>query len=150
MCRFISDLIGVNDSLLGEEELTKGINELDSLLRKRNVISCDDVSFVHRWVDDYLKLRTWYSRDADINVEEVKTWIAGECGGKESELLTDYLRVALGHILLSSLSAGFAFENEYMLLKRAFEIYFEHDYHCISVDRTALLLTAPHVKAAGH
>jgi len=136
------NLIGVNDWLLGEEELTKAINfVLDALLLKQNVISCGDVSCVHRWVDDYLKLRTWYSRDADINVEEVKTWIAGECGGRDPELLTDYVRVALGHILLSSLSAGFAFE-EFMLLKSAFKTYFERGYHCISVDHAQLLLNA--------
>jgi hypothetical protein len=57
-------------------------------------------------------------------------------------LLADYLRVALGHILLSSLSAGFVFEKEYTLLKSAFETYFERGYQYIRVDYTALLLTA--------
>ncbi len=123
--------------------MTKGINfALDALLRTKKVISCSDVSCVHHWVDDYLKLRTWYSRDADINVEEVKTWIVGECGERDLKVLTDYVRVALGHILLSSLSAGFAFEKEFVLLRSAFEIFFERGYHCISVDDAALLLTA--------
>jgi hypothetical protein len=126
--------------VFGEYALTKRINlAFDSMLERQNVISCSDFSCVHRWVEDYLKLRTWYSRDADINVEEVQTWIAGECGAYNPELLTDYLRVALGHILLSSLSAGFTFENEYKLLKSAFETFFERGYHCISADHTALV-----------
>jgi hypothetical protein len=57
-------------------------------------------------------------------------------------VLTDYLRVALGHLLLASLSSGFQFGNEYELLKRAFQIFVERNYHNCVVDDGEVPLTA--------
>jgi hypothetical protein len=110
--------------------LTKRINLIfDSLLQGQKVIQQRDVACVHDWIEDYLKLQTWHAIETSININEVKALITSKSNKKNSEALTDYLRAALGHMLLSSLSAGFSFENEYEFLKRAYQIYIERNYH---------------------
>ena len=106
----------------------------DSLLHKQGIIGGCDVSCVHGWVEDYLKNCSWQARESKPDVNEVKAWIFGECSQKNPELLTDYLRVALGHILLSSFSAGFSFGNEYELMKQAFQTYLDRGYQCCTVE----------------
>jgi hypothetical protein len=110
--------------------LPKRINLVfDSLLQGQKVIQQRDVACVHDWIEDYLKLQTWRALETSIDINEVKTWIISKSNQENPEVLTDYLRAALGHMLLSSLSAGFAFENEYEFLKRAYQIYMERNYH---------------------
>lgn|GEM_PF-2162183 len=119
--------------------VTKKINIVfDSLLQRQKIIHDTDVSTVHDWVDDYLKLRTWHAREASIDINEVKTLIMDKSGQRNPEVLTDYLRAALGHLLLSSLSAGFAFENEYEFLKRAFQSYLDRNYQNCTIENSEL------------
>jgi hypothetical protein len=46
----------------------------------------------------------------------------------DAKVLTDYLRVALGHMLLSLLSEGFAFDSDYTLIKTAYKVYLDRGF----------------------
>lgn len=117
-------------------------NDFDRLLQKQKIIQETDVLCVHGWVDEYLKLTSWYDRETGLDISEVKMWVINEGSWAPPEVLTDYLRAALGHLLIASLSAGFQFGNYYELLKRAFQIYQERNYHNCSIEESELLLTA--------
>jgi hypothetical protein len=93
-------------------------------------------------MNDYLKLSTWQAPVVNLDISEVKAWITGKSGETSAEVQTDYLRSALGHLILASLCGGFAFENEYELLKRAFQLYLDRNYHTAAIENSELTLIA--------
>lgn len=114
----------------------------DTILQKQGIIGCRDVTCAHAWIEQYLVLCSWQARESKLDVHEVKDWIVGMCSQENPELLTDYLRVALGHIVLSSLTASFRFGNEYECMKHAYQTYLDRGYHWCSVERGEDLLNA--------
>lgn len=71
---------------------------------------------------------------ANIDVNEVKEWIVKKSGSTDEAELTDFLRVALGHLFLDLLSYNFVFESEYEFMKKATEGYTERGYADCSVN----------------
>lgn len=106
----------------------------DTILKRQGIIGCLDVSCVHGWIEQYLVLCSWQARESKLDLHEVKNWIIGMCSQEKPELLTDYLRVALGHIVLSSLSACFRFGNEYERMKHAYQTYLDRGYQCCTLE----------------
>jgi hypothetical protein len=100
----------------------------DGLLVKQKIVSNRDFSCVHTWIDEHDNACNWQSPNFDKCVGELKEMILSNASQTESDLLTDYLRVALGHVLLASLSDGFAFDSEYTLMKTAFQLYVDRGF----------------------
>lgn len=100
----------------------------DGFLVKQKIVSNRDFSSVHAWMDEHYTHYHWQNRDVDSGVSEIKELILSKAPKAESDFLTDYLRVALGHMLLASLSDGFAFDSEYTLMKTAFQLYIDRGF----------------------
>ncbi len=100
----------------------------DGLLVKQKIVSNKDFSSVHAWMDEHYTLCHWQNRSAETTVSEIKDIILANANKTEAEALTDYLRIALGHMLLASLSDGFAFDSEYTLMKTAYQLYIDRRY----------------------
>lgn len=79
-------------------------------------------------MDEHYTLCHWQNREVDAGVNEIKDLLLAKTGKIEAEVLTDYLRIALGHMLLASLSDGFAFDSEYTLMKTAFQLYLDRGF----------------------
>jgi hypothetical protein len=100
----------------------------DSFLVKQKIVNNRDFSSVHAWMDAHYSLYNWQNCEVDSGVNEIKELILEKATKAEADSLTDYLRVALGHILLASLSDGFAFDSEYTLMKTAFQLYIDRGF----------------------
>jgi hypothetical protein len=79
-------------------------------------------------MDEHYTFCHWQNRTADATVSEIKNLILARATKTDTQTLTDYLRVALGHILLSSLSEEFAFDSEYTLMKTAYQLYVDRGF----------------------
>jgi hypothetical protein len=100
----------------------------DGLLVKQKIVSNRDFSSVHAWMDEHHAICHWQNRTAETTVSEIKDIILAKANKTEAEALTDYLRVALGHLLLASLSDGFAFDSDYALMKTAYQLYVDRGF----------------------
>jgi hypothetical protein len=100
----------------------------DGLLVKQKIVSNKDYSSVHAWMDEHNTLCHWQNRAVEKTVSEIKDIILAKATRTEAEALTDYLRVALGHMLLASLSDGFSFDSDYALMKTAYQLYIDRGY----------------------
>lgn len=101
----------------------------DGLLVKQKIVSNRDFSSVHEWMDEYYSQCHWQNRAIDVGISEIKDIILDRASKTEAEALTDYLRIALGHMLLASLSDGFAFDSEYTLMKTAYQLYVDRGFN---------------------
>jgi len=99
----------------------------DDYLRRTGTISNKDYTIVHDWMGSFNQERGRRIY-ANINVEEVKEWIVKKSGSTDEAELTDFLRVALGHLFLDLLSYNFVFESEYEFMKKAAEGYIDRGY----------------------
>lgn len=79
-------------------------------------------------MDEHHAFYHWQNRTEETTVSEIKDIILANADKTEVEALTDYLRIALGHMLLASLSDGFAFDSEYALMKTAYQLYIDRGY----------------------
>jgi hypothetical protein len=100
----------------------------DGLLVKQKIVSNRDFSSVHAWMDEHSMLCNWQNRTTEATVSEIKDIILAKATRTDTEALTDYLRIALGHMLIASLSDGFAFDSDYALMKTAYQLYIDRGY----------------------
>lgn len=120
--------------------LARIINHVfDGLLVKNDVVSNRDFSCVHSWMDEYYTLCHWQNRDVNADVDQINQVILSRTPQAKEEVLTDYLRVALGHILLASLSDGFAFSSDYALMKTAFQLFINKGFNNCSINNSVLV-----------
>jgi hypothetical protein len=100
----------------------------DGLLVKQKIVANRDFSNIHAWMDEQFTLCYWQNRNAEATVSEIKDLILTRATKTDAAALTDYLRIALGHMLLASLSEGFAFDSEYTLMKTAYQLYMDRGF----------------------
>jgi hypothetical protein len=100
----------------------------DGLLVKQKIVSNRDFSSVHAWMDEHYTLCHWQNQSANASVGEIKDLILAKAAKTDTRALTDYLRIALGHMLLASLSDGFAFDSDYTLMKTAYQLYVDRGF----------------------
>ena len=86
-------------------------------------------------MDEYCALCHSQNKDVTIDVETIKELILAKAE-TEAEVLSDYLRIALGHLLLTSLSDGFAFSSDYALMKTAFQLFTDRGFNNCSVNNS--------------
>ena len=98
----------------------------DGLLVKDKIVCNRDFSAVHIWMDEHYPFYHWQNTNSSI--EEIKELILAETSETDLAVLSDYLRVALGHILLESLSYDFAFDSENALIRTAFQLYLDRGF----------------------
>lgn len=79
-------------------------------------------------MDEYCTFCHWQNRTPDATVDEIKDLILAKATKTDTKALTDYLRIALGHMLLTSLSNGFAFDSEYAMMKTAYQLYVDRGF----------------------
>lgn len=98
------------------------------LLVKNQMVANRDFSCVHAWMDEHHHVNCCKPTIMDLAVSENKELILSKATQTEAKVLTDYLRVALGHMLLSLLSEGFAFDSDYTLIKTAYKVYLDRGF----------------------
>lgn len=59
----------------------------------------------------------------------IREWLRGFAHLAYQETLKDYLRVALGHLVLDYMASRYEFENEYELMKSAYRSFIQRGYH---------------------
>ena len=90
-------------------------------------------------MDEHYRLCHWRNRDVTVDVKEIEELILTKNSETKEEVLTDYLRVGLGHILLASLSDGFVFDSDYTLMKTAFQSYLDRGFNNCNINAIVLV-----------
>mgnify|MGYP005849312905 CR=1 FL=1 len=104
----------------------------DDYLKRTGIVRNKDYAKVHDWMSSFNQVRRRIYSNIDINT--VREWIVKKSNSTDEAELTDYLRVALGHLFLDSLSYNFVFESEYEFMKKAIEGYTDKEYGSCSVN----------------
>lgn len=104
----------------------------DDFLKQEGIVRLRDFSIVHDWMDSYCGInnRNIYS---EIDVDDVRAWVLEKSGSMDDALVTDFLRIAFGHLFLNLFSYGFVFADESEFMKRALEGYIARGYSNYSV-----------------
>jgi hypothetical protein len=103
----------------------------DNYLKREGLISTEvDFSLIHDWlVAGFREQDTHQLKDFNLDVFDIQEWILEISKTTDDKnTLTDYLRVALGHLVLDLLYSNFSFENEYQMVKRAIDVYLDRKY----------------------
>jgi hypothetical protein len=103
----------------------------DGYLKSEGIVGDRNYLVVHDWMDNYCLQKD----DVLINFEvnSVRDWILKESKSSDDVLLTDYIRVALGHLLLNLFSYNFIFKDNYQCMKRVIEFYLSKGYHSYTI-----------------
>jgi hypothetical protein len=86
---------------------------------------------VHARMDRDLQIHGhWNHRYEDFyhDVNGVRAWIRKWSHLGYQETLTDYVRVALGHLVLDEMWSKYEYENEYELIKSAYRSYVQRGF----------------------
>ncbi len=111
----------------------------DSLLKTQGIVSEKDYSVVHDWMDTFLSPQNNQTTDANPDtILKINTLVVEKSGSANNQILTDYLRVALGHLVLHMTQNNFVFKNEYELMKRTFQAYTDKNFgnYCFKTPTT--------------
>lgn len=99
----------------------------DEYLREHNVICEDTVTnSVHSRMDrDIQVFGHWNHRYEDYyhDIKGIRDWIRKWAHLGYQETLTDYVRVALGHLVLDEIWSKQKWEDEYDLMKKAYKSF---------------------------
>jgi hypothetical protein len=103
----------------------------DNYLKREGFICAEgDFSLIHDLlIVGFREKDTHQLKDFNLDVFDVKEWLLENSNSTDKALLTDYLRVALGHLILDLLYCNFFFENDYQLVKKAIDVYLQRKYH---------------------
>jgi hypothetical protein len=104
----------------------------DAYLKSEGIVGDRNYLVVHDWMDDYCLQKDDVL--IDLDVKSVRDWILKESKSSDDVLITDYIRVALGHLLLNLFSYNFIFKDNYQFMKRVIECYLSRGYHCYTID----------------
>jgi hypothetical protein len=103
--------------------------KFDTLLKTQEIVSDKDYSLVHDWMDNLFVSENPQSLDINLDrIDTIKKCVAEKCGEVDEQVLTDYFRVALGHLVLEAIQNNFVFKNEYEFMKRSLQVYLDKDY----------------------
>ena len=114
----------------------------DNYLKREGLISAEvDFSLIHDWLTaGFREHDTHQLKDFNLDVLDIQEWILEICKKTNDEsTLTDYLRVALGHLVLDLLYCNFFFENEYQMVKKAIDFYLDRKYDTCFFERSGTL-----------
>jgi len=105
--------------------------EFDEYLKDHGIIrSYTYADSVHDRMDRGIIV--WGSEHRDIDFyhseEGIREWLRGFSHLAYQETLTDYLRVALGHLALDAMASRYEFDNEYELMKSAYRSFIQRGY----------------------
>jgi hypothetical protein len=92
----------------------------DNCLKEEGIIADKDYTLLHYLIDsDFYSQLSLAARieKTSIDVEEVKQWIKSKECLNNQEALTDYLRVALGHLLCDILYEKVEFASKLQFLR---------------------------------
>ena len=106
--------------------------EFDEYLKDHGIINgYTYANTVHKRMDRGIIV--WGSEHRDIDFyhseEGIREWLRGFSHLAYQETLTDYLRVALGHLVLDYMASRYEYENEYELMKSAYRSFIQRGYH---------------------
>lgn len=87
----------------------------DAYLISEGIVGDRNYLVVHDWMDDYCLQKDDVL--IDLDVKSVRDWILKESKSSDNVLLTDYIRVALGHLFLNLFSYNFIFKDNYQFMK---------------------------------
>ena len=110
----------------------------DGLPVKEKTVSNRDFSCVHAWMNECRRICYPKHAKIDVVMSKVKELNLTKATQTDAEVLTDYLRVGLGHMLLASLSDGFVFDSDYTLMKMAFRLYLDRGLDRVPLNRMLL------------
>ena len=101
--------------------------EFDEYLRSHSIICEDTIAdSVHERMDRDVQVHGhWSHRYVDYyhDIDGIREWIKGWCHLGYQETLTDYVRVALGHLVLDDVWSRREWTDEYDLIKRAYRSF---------------------------
>ena len=105
--------------------------EFDEYLKRHGVIS--DYTFadsVHRRMDRGIKVFGADHRFIDFyhSEEGIREWLRGMSHLANQVTLTDYLRVALGHLVLDDMASRFPRKNTEELVKSAYRSFIQKGF----------------------
>ncbi|MDH5266497.1 MAG: hypothetical protein OEW62_02325 [Candidatus Bathyarchaeota archaeon] len=106
--------------------------KFDEYLKDHGIIrSYTYADSVHDRMDRGIIVLGSEHRDIDFYHSEkgIREWLRGFSHLAYQETLTDYLRVALGHLALDGMASRYEFENEYGLMKSAYRSFIQQGYH---------------------
>jgi hypothetical protein len=115
----------------------------DGLLVAQHIVCDRDFASVHSWMDEYYNKCHWQNREVIIDINEFREMILSRTEERDSAILTDYLRVAIGHILLASLTDGFSFRNDFEFIKIAFKLFIDRNFNHCNINLNDMLMNTP-------
>jgi hypothetical protein len=105
--------------------------KFDKYLAEHGIVAYRDYSVVHDRMDRLIRkygsahrMLDEYHREEGIRYLWLKKWqhLAYQ------DTLTDYLRVALGHLVLDDIASRYWYNNEYELIKSAYRSYIQRGF----------------------
>jgi hypothetical protein len=100
--------------------------KFDKYLVEHEIVADRDYSTVHDRMDRDLQIYGhWNHQYIDFyhNIDGIRFWLRGWAHLAYQQTLTDYVRVALGHLVLDEKWHDYDFENDYELMKTAYSSY---------------------------
>lgn len=100
--------------------------KFDEYLTEHGIVGGRDYSVVHERMDKDIQVYGhWNHRYEDYYHDScgVRDWIRKWCHLGYQETLTDYVRVALGHLILDEIWSQYEYGNEHELMKSAYRSY---------------------------
>jgi hypothetical protein len=105
--------------------------KFDEYLIDHGIVYDRDYSSVHDRMDRDLQIYGhWNHRYEDYyhNIDGIRDWIRSWSYLGYQETLTDYVRVALGHLVLDEMWSTYEYENDYELMKSAYRSYAQRGF----------------------
>ena len=107
-------------------------NKFDDYLKEKEIIYFDSYpETVHKRMDQGVKWFGSEHREWDYyhGEEGIRDWLSGFEHLAHQETLTDYLRAALGHVVLDDIERRGKYSNEDDLIKRAYRSFIARGFH---------------------
>jgi hypothetical protein len=106
--------------------------KFDEYLKAHSIIFDDTFAqSVHRRMDKGVKKFGADHQFIDFYHSEqgIREWLRGMTYITSQDTLTDYLRVALGHLVLDDVASRFSCKNEEDLIKTAYRSFMQRGFH---------------------
>lgn len=105
--------------------------KFDEYLIHHGIVNDRGYNTVHDRMDrDLHRWGHWYHRElSPYHTEEgMRNWLRKWCRLAYQDTLTDYLRVALGHLVLDEMWSKYEYENEDELIESAYRSYAQRGF----------------------
>lgn len=105
--------------------------KFDQYLIDHGIVYSRDFSNIHDRKDRDLQIYGhWNHRDADYyhDITGIREWIRSWSHLAYQETLTDYVRIALGHLVLDELWSNYDYDDDYELMKSAYMSFIKRGF----------------------